>query len=149
MLNTKYPQGDKIRLILDNHSAHTSQETQEYLNTVPGRFEFVFTPTHGSWLNMVEGFFSKMTRQMLNGLRVSGKEELEKRIYKYFDEINEVPIPYHWSYRLDDIDMEKEDLSQIIYEVVNHKAAKEADKDKRAPKLRTRKKHRQSGIQQA
>ena len=90
MLDTKYPEGDKIRLILDNHSAHTSQETQEYLNTVPGRFEFVFTPTHGSWLNMVEGFFSKMTKQMLNGIRVSSKEELEKRIYRYFDEINEV-----------------------------------------------------------
>ncbi len=122
MLDTKYPEGDKIRLILDNHSAHTSQKTQEYLNTVPGRFEFVFTPTHGSWLNMVEGFFSKMTKQMLNGIRVSSKEELDKRIYKYFEEVNEVPIPYHWSYRLDDIDMEKEDLSQIIYEVVNRKA---------------------------
>ena len=149
MLDTKYPEGDKIRLILDNHSAHTSQETQEYLNTVPGRFEFVFTPTHGSWLNMVEGFFSKMTKQMLNGIRVSSKEELEKRIYRYFDEINEVPIPYHWSYKLDDIDIEKEDLSQIIYEVVNHKAAKATDKDKRAPKPRTRKKREQSAIQQA
>lgn len=149
MLDTKYPEGDKIRLILDNHSAHTPQETQEYLNTVPGRFEFVFTPTHGSWLNMVEGFFSKMTKQMFNGIRVSSKEELEKRIYKYFDEINEVPIPYHWSYKLDDIDIEKEDLSQIIYEVVNHKAAKPTDKDKRAPKPRTRKKREQSAIQQA
>lgn len=59
MLDGKYPPGDKIRLILDNHSAHTSRETQEYLNTVPGRFEFVFTPTHGSWLNMVEGFLAK------------------------------------------------------------------------------------------
>ena len=71
ILDEKYPAGDKIRLILDNHSAHTSRETQEYLNTVPGRFEFVFTPTHGSWLNMVEGFFSKLTKQMLNGIRVS------------------------------------------------------------------------------
>ncbi len=147
MLDTKYPQGDKIRLILDNHSAHTSQETQKYLNTVPGRFEFVFTPTHGSWLNMVEGFFSKMTKQMLNGIRVSSKEELEKRIYKYFEEVNEVPIPYHWSYQLDDIDIEKEDLNQIIYEVVNRKAAKAADKDKRAPKPRTRKKRGESGTQ--
>ena len=50
ILDEKYPKGDKIRLILDNHSAHTSRETQEYLNTVPGRFAFVFTPTHGSWL---------------------------------------------------------------------------------------------------
>lgn len=55
---------------------HTSQETQKYLNSVPDRFEFVFTPTHGSWLNMVEGFFSKMTKQMLGGILVSSKEEL-------------------------------------------------------------------------
>lgn len=139
-LDEKYPEGDKIRLILDNHSAHTSRETQEYLNTVSGRFEFVFTPTHGSWLNMVEGFFSKMTKQMLNGIRVSSKEELENRIYKYFDEINKIPVPYHWSYKLDDIDIEKEDLSQIVYEVVNHKAVNPCDRDKRAPKPRTRKK---------
>ena len=68
ILDGKYPKGDKIRLILDNHSVHTSRKTQEYPNTVPGKFEFVFTPTHGSWLNMVEGFFSKMTRQMLSGI---------------------------------------------------------------------------------
>lgn len=137
ILDGKYPAGDKIRLILDNHSAHTSKETQGYLNTVPGRFEFVFTPTHGSWLNMVEGFFSKLTKQMLNGIRVSGKEELESRIYQYFDEINQVPVPYHWSYNLDDIDLAKEDISRIVYEVVNHKAANACDKDKRAPKPRT------------
>ena len=139
ILDGKYPKGDKIRIILDNHSAHTSQETQQYLNTVPGRFEFVFTPTHGSWLNMVEGFFSKMTKQMLQGIRVSGKEELERRIYHYFDEINAVPVPYHWSYKLDDIDLEKEDISKIVYEVVNHKAAMKCDQSKRAPEPRTRK----------
>lgn len=47
-LDVKYPEGDKIRLILDNHSAYTSQETQRYLNEHSGRFELVFTPTHGS-----------------------------------------------------------------------------------------------------
>ena len=143
MLNEKYPAGDKIRLILDNHSAHTSWETQEYLNTIPGRFEFVFTPTHGSWLNMVEGFFSKMTKQMLNGIRVTSKDELESRIYKYFEEINEVPVPYHWSYSLDEIDLEKEDISQIVYEVVNHKAARAEGQDKRAPKPKTRNSRKQ------
>lgn len=137
-LDEKYPKGHKIRLILDNHSAHTSRETQEYLNTVAGRFEFVFTPTHGSWLNMVEGFFSKMTKQMLNGIRVSCKEELEERMYQYFDEINKVPVPYHWTYKLDDIDLSKEDISQIVYEVVNQKAASVENKEKRAPKPRTR-----------
>lgn len=53
ILDEKYPKGDKIRIILDNHSAHTSKETQMYLNETSDRFEFVFTPTHGSWLNMV------------------------------------------------------------------------------------------------
>ena len=88
LLDQKYPKGDKVKVILDNHSAHTSKETQEYLNLVSNRFEFVFTPTHGSWLNMVEGFFSKMTRQMLCGIRVASKDELKERIYKYFEEIN-------------------------------------------------------------
>ncbi len=144
MLDKKYPEGDRIRLILDNHSVHTSQETQKYLNGVPDRFEFVFTPTHGSWLNMVEGFFSKMTKQMLNGIRVSSKEELKERMYKYFEEINKVPVPYHWkfTYKLDDIDLEKEDISQIVYEVVNHKAASVENKYKRAPNPRTRTKNK-------
>lgn len=139
IIDGKYPKGEKIRLILDNHSAHTSRETQEYLNTVPGRFEFVFTPTHGSWLNMVEGFFSKMTRQMLTGIRVESKEELKERILKYFEEINAVPVPYKWKYRMDTIDLEKEDISQIVYEVVNAKAASPDNKGKRAPEKKKRK----------
>ena len=52
-----------IRLILDNHSAHISQETKAWVAAQPeGRFAFVFTPKHGSWLNLIEGFFSKMAR---------------------------------------------------------------------------------------
>lgn len=108
LLDDKYPKGDKIRIVLDNLKVHTSEATRKYLATVPGRFEFVFTPKHGSWLNMVEGFFSKMTRQMLRGIRVKSKEELTDRIYKYFAEINEEPIVFHWKYNLDDIDVSKE-----------------------------------------
>ena len=102
MLDSKYPKGDKIRIILDNLKVHTSDETRRFLATVSGRFEFVFTPKHGSWLNMIEGFFSKMTRQMLRGIRVKTKEELIKRMYKYFEEANEEPVVFHWKYNLDD-----------------------------------------------
>lgn len=91
-------------MVLDNLKVHSSEETRKYLVTVPGRFEFVFTPKHGSWLNLVEGFFSKLTRQMLKGIRVKTKDELVQRIYKYFDEVNEEPIVYQWKYRLDEID---------------------------------------------
>ncbi len=108
LLDDKYQKGDKIRIVLDNLKIHTSEATRKYLATVPGRFEFVFTPKHGSWLNMVEGFFSKMTRQMLKGIRVKSKEELINRIYNYFAEINEEPIVFHWKYNLDDIDVSEE-----------------------------------------
>ena len=105
ILDDKYPKGDKIRLVLDNLKVHTSEETRKYLSTVPGRFDFVFTPKHGSWLNIVEGFFSKMTKQMLRGIRVRSKEELAERIYLYFDEVNAEPVVFHWKYNLDDIDV--------------------------------------------
>ena len=83
-----YLEGDVIRIVCDNHSAHQSKEVQNYLATRPGgRFKFVFTPTHGSWLNLIESFFSKMTKQMLRGIRVKSKEELAQRIYLYFEEV--------------------------------------------------------------
>ena len=108
LLDSRYPKGDKIRLVLDNLKVHTSEETRKYLASVPDRFEFVFTPKHGSWLNLVEGFFSKLTRQALKGIRVKTKEELIDRIYKYFDEVNEEPVVYHWKYRLEEIDPSEE-----------------------------------------
>ena len=104
-----YPENDVIRIICDNHSAHKSKEVKNYLATKSeGRFVFVFTPRHGSWLNLVESFFSKMTKQMLRGIRVKSKEELEQRIYKYFDEVNQDPVVYHWTYKMDEIDLEAE-----------------------------------------
>ena len=103
-----YPEGDIIRIICDNHSAHKSKEVQNYLATRPeGRFVFVFTPTHGSWLNLIESFFSKMTKQMLKGIRVKSKEELAERIYLYFDEVNADPVVYHWTYKLDEISIDE------------------------------------------
>lgn len=55
----------------------------------------------------IESFFSKMTRQMLRGIRVNTKQELEERIYKYFDEVNREPVVYHWKYKMDEISEEE------------------------------------------
>lgn len=113
-LDAKYPKGDKIRLVLDNLKVHSSQKVIEYLETVPDRFEFVFTPKHASWLNLVEGFFSKMTKQMLRGIRVSSKRELEDRIYKYFNEINAEPVVYHWGWNLKDVGADEDVKVQTL-----------------------------------
>ena len=102
LLDERYAAGDTIQIILDNHSVHTSKKVKQFLSTMLGRFVFVFTPKHGSWLNLIEGFFGKMTRQMLRGIRVSSKQELVNRIYQYFDEVNENPVVYHWKYRMDE-----------------------------------------------
>ena len=107
-LDELYPEGDVIRIICDNHSAHKSKEVQNYLATKPeGRYVFVFTPKHASWLNLIECFFSKMTKQMLKGIRVKSKQELADRIYQYFDEINKEPVVFHWTYKLDEISEEE------------------------------------------
>lgn len=104
-LDQVYPSTAKIRIVLDNHSAHTSKETRKYLGSVPNRFEFIFTPKHGSWLNLIEVFFAKMTKQMLRGIRVSSKQELKDRISKYLDEVNEIPVVFRWKYGLDSISL--------------------------------------------
>lgn len=102
-VDTHYPEDWKIRIILDNHSAHTSKETQRYLATVPNRFEFVFTPKHGSWLNLIEVFFSKLARTLLRQIRVADKAELKQRILAYLDELNDTPVVFRWTYGLDDV----------------------------------------------
>jgi len=103
LVDAHYPAGTLIRIVLDNHSAHISKETQRWLAGVPNRFEFVFTPKHGSWLNMIESFFGKMAKTMLRGIRVESKEELKRRIMLYPDEINQSPVVFRWKYRLDEI----------------------------------------------
>ncbi len=98
-----YPSDWKIKVLLDNHSAHVSKETTKWLAGRPGRFEFVFTPKHASWLNMVEIFFSKMTRSFLRSIRVQSKDELIQRLHKYIQEVNESPVIFRWKYRLDEV----------------------------------------------
>src|SRR5216683_2004312 len=101
LVDAAYPIHTAIRLILDNHSAHVSKETKAWLATRPaGRFEFTFTPTHGSWLNLIEGFFSKLARSVLRHIRVASKQELKDRIMAAMDHFNERPVVHTWSYKL-------------------------------------------------
>ena len=101
LADAHYPAGVRIRLVLDNHSAHISKETRSFLATLPNRFEFTFTPVHGSWLNLIESFFSKMARTLLRGIRVASADELKARIELYLREINETPAVFRWKYKLE------------------------------------------------
>ena len=101
-----YPPGLRIRVVLDNHSAHISKQTRAYLAGVPNRFEFIFTPKHGSWLNLIESFFGKLARTLLRGIRVSSKAELKARIELYLKEVNEEPVVFRWKYELETLEAE-------------------------------------------
>jgi len=102
LLDKAYPTDTAIKVILDNHSAHISKETKAWLAQQPaGRFEFTFTPKHGSWLNLIEGFFSKLARSALRHIRVASKKELKDRIMAAIDDINLNPVIHSWTYKLD------------------------------------------------
>jgi transposase len=101
LLDAAYPASTAIKLILDNHSAHISKETKAWIASQPdGRFEFTFTPKHGSWLNLIEGFFSKFARSVLRHIRVTSKLELKERIMAGIRHVNRYPVVHTWSYKL-------------------------------------------------
>jgi transposase len=102
LLDAAYLAHTAIKLILDNHSAHISRETRAWIAQQPAhRFEFTFTPTHGSWLNLIEGFFSKLTRSVLRQIRVASKQELKNRLMAAVGYFNRVPVVHTWTYKLD------------------------------------------------
>ena len=102
LLDVAYPAHTAIHLILDNHSAHISRETRAWIAEQPaGRFQFTFTPKHGSWLNLVEGFFSKLARSILRHIRVASKQELKDRLMAAVDYFNDDPVVHTWTYKLD------------------------------------------------
>jgi transposase len=96
-LDEYYPAEAIIRIVLDNHSAHISKETMAYLASRPGRFEYVHTPKHGSWLNLIECAFSKMARTFLRHIRVKSTDELKERILKGIAEFNASPVVFRWN----------------------------------------------------
>lgn len=96
-MDAHYSEERQIRIILDNHSSHTSKETRKYLESRPGRFIYVHTPKHGSWLNLAETLFGKMARTFLRHIRVASWDELKERILMGVDEINRSPVVHSWS----------------------------------------------------
>ena len=91
-LDHYYPSDWKLKLVLDDHAAHISKETMQWLAGRPGRFEFVFAAKRPSELNMVEVLLSKMARSFLRSLRVSSKAELVHMLYRRIEEMNESPV---------------------------------------------------------
>src|SRR2546429_4084575 len=104
LLDAAYPAGTSIKLILDNHSSHISRETRTWLDTRrPRRFDLTFTPKHGSWLILIEGFFSKFASPILLHIRLTSTNEFKERIIAGIDDVNRHPVIHTWSYKLAEV----------------------------------------------
>ena len=69
----------------------------------PNRFEFIYTPKHGPRFDLIEIYFSKMTRAFFRSRRVTSKAEVKTRIEKYLDEVNAAPMVFKWKYKLNEV----------------------------------------------
>src|SRR5262249_21562809 len=95
-INRETPAGQELHLIVDNYATHKHPKVRAWLERHP-RFHFHFTPTSASWLNAVEGFFAKLTRQRLKRGVFKGIVDLQAAINRYLDETNQEPKPFAWT----------------------------------------------------
>lgn len=89
-----------LHLVLDNGSSHVSNKTRQWLEHPDRaqRFEVHHTPTHASWLNQVELFFSILGRQLLRRGEFASVEELVAKISAFITEYNTKAKPFRWTY---------------------------------------------------
>src|SRR5215472_15340338 len=96
MVERAVPVGKLVHAIVDNYATHTHPKVKAWLERHP-RWTFHFTPKSGSWLNAVEGFFSKLTRQRLRRGVFRSIVDLQAAINRYLNEHNDDPKPFVWT----------------------------------------------------
>ena len=111
-LDAKRPEGHAMRLVPGDHPVRRPGETRAWLEGHPGRFEMVPAPTHGSWPDVIEGFFGKMSRQMLRGIRVESLDEPGERIEPCLREADARPVPHRWTWGIGERAAEAERVMQ-------------------------------------
>ena len=101
-IDSSVPQGQDVHVVLDNLSTHKTPEIKRWLTRHP-RFQLHFTPTHASWLNLVERFFGLLTEHALRRGSHRSTRDLRTAIQAYLDSHNEEPKPFKWTKSADDI----------------------------------------------
>ena len=90
-----YPQGE-LHVVLDNLNIHKNEAAKQWLLRHP-RVHFHYTPTHASWMNMIECFFSILTRQALTQSVQRSKKELKNFLELYLKKYSQNPTPFTWT----------------------------------------------------
>ena len=101
-IENQVPAGLEIHLIMDNYGTHKTALIRKWLAKRP-RFHVHFTPTYGSWLNLVERWFAELTNKRIRRGVFRSVKELETAIREYIDVHNETPRPFVWTRTADQI----------------------------------------------
>jgi transposase len=102
VIEANVPADMDVHLILDNYGTHKTALIRRWLAKRP-RFHIHFTPTYGSWLNLVERWFAELTNKRIRRGAFRSVRELETAIRKYIDVHNEDPRPFVWTRTADQI----------------------------------------------
>ena len=96
-LQARHPAGTRIQIILDGGSSHRSHQTRQWLSEHP-EFTIIQTPTHSSWLNVIEIWFSILTRRILRRGSFTSQAELSDKIERFIAIYNRKAKPIRWTY---------------------------------------------------
>lgn len=104
LIDLHVPADQELHVILDNLSAHKSAPVREWLeHPKRSRWHLHFTPTSSSWLNLIEAWFSVLTRKALTNTSFTSVAELGDRIDWWVENWNDDPEPFVWSRTADEI----------------------------------------------
>ena len=93
LIESQVPAGLDVHLILDNYGTHKTALIRHWLAKRP-RFHVHFTPTYGSWLNLVERWFAALTNKRIRRGVFRSVKELEGATREYIEIHNEDPTPF-------------------------------------------------------
>ena len=101
-IDSAVPDELDVHIVLDNLATHKTPLIKSWLSKRP-RFHLHFTPTHASWLNMVERFFGLLTEHALRRGSHSTTGQLRRAIHDYLDAHNDEPKPFTWTKSATDV----------------------------------------------
>ena len=97
LIDRRCPRAMELHLIVDNVSSHKTKTVRAYLESHPDRFTTHFLPTHSSWLNMIERWFSEITTKRIRRGSWNSVRELQQAIMDYIRNWNKVGNRFVWT----------------------------------------------------
>jgi transposase len=113
-IDANLPSRFEVHLVMDNYGTHKVRKVKVWLTRHP-RYHVHFTPTSGSWLNLVERLFAEVTQRCVRRGSHTAVRALEKAMLDYLDRRNRDPKPFVWTADADLILGKVARLSKRIY----------------------------------